>query len=342
MRSLSLAAALLVSGALPALAADPVYLDDRSSPQALVRSLYNAVERREYARAWSYFAEKPAESLDVFAEGFADTARVLVRTGVRSEQDTDGNKLYLLPVAIEASTAEGDAQVYGGCYGFELANPQLQGEDYAPLHIVRGRLEPNNGTTEQALPKTCGDAAPIAPSVARLERAEALYRKAFAEQCQATRDGTDITPQSWELPFSRASDRDGDPQRYAWLFRFPCNRGAYNESHVFLIADDYDELSVASFALPELDIRYADEEQKKVDAIYVKGATAQTEMVNANFDPKTMTLNSYSLWRGIGDASSEGFWEFRHGRFALARYDVDASFDEEENSETVVDYNSSP
>ncbi|MBX3529832.1 MAG: DUF1176 domain-containing protein [Rhizobiaceae bacterium] len=342
MRSLLPAAALSVLGAVPALAADPAYLDDRSSPEVLVRSLYNAIARKEYARAWSYFSDKPAENLAAFAESYADTEKVVVRTGPRSEQETDGNKLFLLPVAIEASNSDGDAQVYGGCYGLELTNPQLQPEDYVALRIVRGRLEPSGGSIDEALPDSCGDAPAIAPTAARQARAEAVFRGAFAEACLTLRNGDEIASESWELPFSYASDRDGDPKRFAWLYRFPCNRGAYNESHVFVIANDYDELSVVGFPAPELDIRYADEDQKKVDVIYVKGAISQTELVNSTFDLPTLTLRSYALWRGLGDAAAEGTWEFREGRFSLSRYDVDASFDEEQNPETVLDYHGGP
>lgn len=333
---------LLAFWASPAFAADPAYLDDRSSPEALVRSLYNAVSRKEYARAWSYFAEKPSDGFDAFAEGYADTDSVVVRTGVPGVEGAAGSVHYSLPVAIEARTADGEAQVYGGCYDMRLADPQLQSEDFAPLHIVRGALEAGSGTLDDALPQSCGDAPQAEPSAVRQARAEALYRGAFAETCLMLRDGGEIVPESWEIPFSYAGDRDGDPQRLAWLFRFACNRGAYNESHVFVIANDYEELSVASFAVPELDIRYADEEHKKVDAIYVKGATAQVELVNSSFDPQTLTLSSHALWRGLGDAAAEGRWEFREGKFSLALYEVDASFDEEINPETVVDYHGAP
>ncbi|HVY51583.1 MAG TPA: hypothetical protein VHA07_08475, partial [Devosia sp.] len=47
-------AALAVS---PALAAPPAYLDDRSTPEAVIASFYNAINRQEYARAWSYYED---------------------------------------------------------------------------------------------------------------------------------------------------------------------------------------------------------------------------------------------------------------------------------------------
>jgi hypothetical protein len=40
------------------------YLDDRSNPEAVVSSYYNAIDRREYARASSYFGKGTAPAYD--------------------------------------------------------------------------------------------------------------------------------------------------------------------------------------------------------------------------------------------------------------------------------------
>src|SRR5690606_34728634 len=57
-----------------ALAQDLPYLDDRSSAATIVKSLYNAVNRKEYARAWDYFGDqKPAKDVEAFAKGYENT-----------------------------------------------------------------------------------------------------------------------------------------------------------------------------------------------------------------------------------------------------------------------------
>jgi hypothetical protein len=53
-------------------------------------------------------------------------------------------------------------------------------------------------------------------------------------------------------------------------------------------------------------------------------------------------LTSWSKWRGVGDASANGTWAFKNGRFVLVKYDVDASYDGEINPQTVIDYDSPP
>ncbi|TIR87704.1 MAG: DUF1176 domain-containing protein, partial [Mesorhizobium sp.] len=65
MRPAILAATALFSLAAigrSALAAEAAYIDDRSSAEAVVRSLYSAINRHEFARAWGYFGDtKPAK-----------------------------------------------------------------------------------------------------------------------------------------------------------------------------------------------------------------------------------------------------------------------------------------
>lgn len=58
------------------------YVDDRSDGAALVRSLYNAINRKEYARAYGYFgASKPVGEFKAFAEGYAKTVSVEAKFG---------------------------------------------------------------------------------------------------------------------------------------------------------------------------------------------------------------------------------------------------------------------
>jgi hypothetical protein len=97
------------------------------------------------------------------------------------------------------------------------------------------------------------------------------------------------------------------------------------------------------FAAPELDIRYEnDDTDAKVESINVIGFNTEDGLVNSEYDPDTMTIGSWSKWRGIGDASSIGRWIFRNGDFALVKFEVDASYDGEIEHQTVVDYDTGP
>lgn len=340
----ALLAVAAIAAALPAAAEEP-YRDDRSGPAALVESLYNAIDRKDYARAWSYFAEPPAATLDAYAKGYEGTERVRVRTGAASEEGAAGSVYYNLPVAIAARQSNGDVAVFSGCYELRIANPQIQGEDFRPLHIVKGKLAPSSEALEDAVPASCGDGPAPEPAGLVLARAKEMYRAAYAGTCTAIEEmePAELEPRQNELSFNYSHDGENDPKRTGRLYGFPCNRGAYNESHVYFFADDRGELRAIGFATPELDIRYENnDDQANVEAVYVTGFQSAFELTNPEFDARTMTLTSFAKWRGVGDASAAGTWIFRNGDFALVKYDVDASYDGEVDPETVVDYQTGP
>ena len=72
-----------------------------------------------------------------------------------------------------------------------------------------------------------------------------------------------------------------------------------------------------------------------VEAIDVIGFHTTYAVINANYDPESQTITSFSKWRGIGDAFSSGTWNFIDGHFVLTRFDVDASYDGERTPQTV-------
>jgi hypothetical protein len=128
MRKTILAAAVSVSVAgvvapLDVRAAEPDYLDDRSDAEAVVKSFYNAINRREFSRAWSYFGEsKPSANFESFVTGFEDTKSVRVVTGEPGAEGAAGSTYFNVPVAIAATGADDTERVFAGCYTARLAN----------------------------------------------------------------------------------------------------------------------------------------------------------------------------------------------------------------------------
>jgi hypothetical protein len=110
---------------------DPeAYLDDRSTALQVIRSYYNAINRREYARAYSYWEPAAAEAqlppFAEFAHGYADTERVELVLGAVQSDVGAGQLYYAVPVALWATTAGETTQRYFGCYTLHLARPQIQ------------------------------------------------------------------------------------------------------------------------------------------------------------------------------------------------------------------------
>ncbi|HTO34501.1 MAG TPA: hypothetical protein VL202_25510 [Pararhizobium sp.] len=151
--STALLAALFAS-ALPAQAQDIPYIDDRSDGAALVKSLYNAINRREFSRAYSYFSE-PFDDYPSFVKGYAKTVDVEVITGKVTTEGAAGSIYAPVPVAIKSTEEGGKARVFAGCYITRIVNAAIQEPPFSPLHIESAELEEVDGPLEKVLPKVC-------------------------------------------------------------------------------------------------------------------------------------------------------------------------------------------
>jgi hypothetical protein len=143
----------------PANAAEPpAYLDNRSTPASLIRSLYNAVNRKEYARAYGYFHNDPATpSFDDFTAGYKTTASVDLAVGKVEQEGAAGSILSRVPVAIRAHMDDGTSKTFAGCYWLRLAQPTIQTPPFTPLHIEKAKLSAASGSGALAgqVPGSC-------------------------------------------------------------------------------------------------------------------------------------------------------------------------------------------
>ena len=139
MRHLLLLAALVVT---PVFAQDqPDYLDDRSTAEAVIRSYYNAIDRHEYARAWSYFGASAAPEFGGWAKGYSDTASVAVSFGEMAQEGAAGSTYYTVPVTLDVSRTDGTSAKFAGCYTLRLVQPANQAEPpFEGIHIEDAKL----------------------------------------------------------------------------------------------------------------------------------------------------------------------------------------------------------
>jgi len=324
------------------------YLDNRSDALALVKSLYNAINRKEYSRAWSYYGdEKPSRDLQAFADGYKDTKSIELRLGTVTSEGAAGSTFFNVPVAIVATGSDDQSKVFAGCYTAGLANPQIQGDDFSPMHIEKGSLKPSDEPVDSAVPQTCGEGQAIGGD-AVLELAKASYSALYGQSCDQANAATglpDNPPGDHTIKYRNKSDPATDPERVARLISFPCFMGAYNTSDVYYLWDENAGLKQVGFPTPEFNVVYEnpdDTENSKVKEITVTGFYANDQVINSEFDPANNTITSWEKWRGVGDASSNGVWAFRDGNFVLVKYDVDASYDGEIDGQTIVDYETAP
>ena len=138
----------------------PPLLHDRTGPEAIVRSYYNAVNRQEYARAWTYFGEsKPGADYASFTAGYERTTEVALALGGVTTDGAAGSIKGTVPVAIRATTTNGATSIYAGCVTTRQLQPALHGPPLRSFEIVEARLSPARGPLDAAVPPEC-DAGP--------------------------------------------------------------------------------------------------------------------------------------------------------------------------------------
>jgi hypothetical protein len=147
--------------ASPSTAPTTAYVDDRSSPEALIGSYYNAISQRQYLRAYSYW--ETSDSLPpfaTFAQGFASTTDVQVELGTVGGSPGAGQLYWSVPAAVFSTTTAG-ANSFVGCYTVHLARPELQAAPpFKPMSIQTGQLSAvaTAAAARSTLSTACGSA----------------------------------------------------------------------------------------------------------------------------------------------------------------------------------------
>lgn len=335
VRTILLASALLpFQAAFAADLAPPPYLDDRSTPQALVKSLYNAVSRKEYARAWSYFSTPPSKSYEAFVKGYEGTAFVESVAGRPITDGAAGSVFYKLPVAIQAVSESGEESIFAGCYTIRQVNVQIQEPPFQAMTIEKGVLKPagNGGWLINAAPEDCEGEKPEEESAEEaLERVRSIFLAAHTGDCNQRFDTRPFLegrePQVFALKFRHSGEGADTPERVHTLYRFTCATYAYNVAEVYYLRDEYGDIRPVQFSEPVLAVD-ADGETKK--PLEIAGWKASQLLINSEFIAETATITSFSKWRGFGDAFSAGEWVFDKGGFRLKSWSVDADYDEKQ------------
>jgi hypothetical protein len=121
------------------------YIDNRSGAVEVVKSLLNAINRKEYVRAYSYF-ENPVPVIGTYtayANGFNDTSAVTsVVFGTVLSDAGAGQYHYQVPLAEYVTHTNSTTHLYVGCYTLHLANPGMQGAlPFRALSITTGKLK---------------------------------------------------------------------------------------------------------------------------------------------------------------------------------------------------------
>ena len=141
------------------------FMEDRTDPVLALNSFYNAINRKEYDRAYGYFEGAPnpnpslAPPLAQFAAGYADTTSVTLAVGRVTSEGAAGSTYATVPVVITATHANGSTTVYSGCYTLWRTNPGISCDPTAVLwRIYQAQIgvAPAGKTVDQLLAQPCG------------------------------------------------------------------------------------------------------------------------------------------------------------------------------------------
>jgi hypothetical protein len=136
------------------------YLDDRSDAVQVLRSLFNAVNRKEYVRAYSYW-EANAQGLPPFSQfqqGYANTTAVTLTVGTVTGNAGAGQFYYMVPVTLVATSTRGTTQTFVACYTVHQSSPDAQGvPPFRPMGIRSAKvtLVANNANTTSLMAQIC-------------------------------------------------------------------------------------------------------------------------------------------------------------------------------------------
>jgi len=138
------------------------YQDDRSNPLTLINSYFNAVNRQEYLRAYSYWRD-PATTLGTltnFIHGYDSTASVSLVFGTITGDAGAGQMYYTVPVRLKSITTSGVHADYAACYVVHLSQPSFYGAPpITPMNIDRGTAKPVDvsAADADALAEACNE-----------------------------------------------------------------------------------------------------------------------------------------------------------------------------------------
>ncbi len=144
----------------------------------------------------------------------------------------------------------------------------------------------------------------------------------YTADCGERRDNDDLTDLDESFRISFEDELGGLHE--GTLHKIICYAGAYNVVSTFVFEHSDGEISPISFAVPEFDFVFANEERTELEAPpRIVGYSASPTLINARFDPKTLTFDFYEKWRGAGDTWSAGMWAFERGRVFLKKFTID-------------------
>jgi hypothetical protein len=119
------------------------FLDNRSGPIETVSSFLNALNLKQYVRAYYYY-QNPSTypgPYDPYAAGYSNTDVITATFGTVQSEGAAGSLYYKVPLAMKVLTTSSTIQTFVGCYTLRLAQPAVQATPpFQPMGIISGKF----------------------------------------------------------------------------------------------------------------------------------------------------------------------------------------------------------
>lgn len=133
------------------------YVDDLSKPDSLVYSFVNAINRKEYLRAYSYWPNASAflGTLDAFTANYTNVSSETITMGPITSESAAGSEYFTVPAALTDTLSGGGTNKYAVCFVLRFPQPGNYGEPpIQPMHF--------DSYTKLAVDPTISDALVLA------------------------------------------------------------------------------------------------------------------------------------------------------------------------------------
>jgi hypothetical protein len=134
--------------------------ENSDSATGLLTSYYDAINRKDYRRAYGYW-QNPSDGFEDFAKGFAETEKVRLIVEPPNRFEGAAGSLYTqVPTVLISTMKNGKNQMFAGCYTLRKSNlrpPDIPKE--TGWHIYRANLKtiPADAEIPQMLAEACQD-----------------------------------------------------------------------------------------------------------------------------------------------------------------------------------------
>jgi hypothetical protein len=137
------------------------FFENVNDPVGLLQSYYNAINRREYERAYSYWESPGTSASSVppaypqFVQGYATTASVALTTSMTSGQGAAGSTFVDIPTVLVATSTNRTRQTFYGCYTLRRVNPGIGAGSTWHIYNARIKNAPANTSVNSLLAQGC-------------------------------------------------------------------------------------------------------------------------------------------------------------------------------------------